>query len=73
MSQDDQVGQIKEGLIDKVQEIFEMSKRELQKVQCEEHGQALLDMKFDRTNGRFQFDTCCEKGEELIQIAINNL
>lgn len=37
MSQDDHLKDIKEGVVDKIQEIFEQSKIELSKVQCDEH------------------------------------
>lgn len=73
MSKDDYGSDIKEGVIDKIQEIFEMSKKELEKVQCPEHGQALKDLQFDRANGRFKIDTCCDAGEALVQAAINKL
>lgn len=64
---------IREGIIDKIQMIFEQSKIELQKVQCETHGQALKDLQFDRANGRFKFDTCCSKGNDLVEDAIKRL
>jgi hypothetical protein len=70
---DDYESNIKEGVIDKIQEIVEMSKKELSKVQCPIHGQALKDLHFDRANGRFKFDTCCEKGEALVEAAIAKL
>lgn len=66
MSQDDHLKDIKEGVVDKIQEIFEQSKIELSKVQCDEHGQALKNLEFDRANGRFKFDTCCPNGEALV-------
>lgn len=64
---------IKEGVIDKIQEIFESSKLELKKVVCPEHGVALKDLEFDRANGRFKFDTCCPKGNKLVEVAIAKL
>lgn len=73
MSNDYDENDIKEGVIDKVQEIVEMSKKELMKVQCPEHGQALKELHFDRANGRFKFDTCCKKGEALVEEAIKKL
>lgn len=73
MSDEEYKDNIKEGVIDKIQEIFDMSKKELEKVQCPEHGQALKDLQFDRTNGRFKFDTCCPEGESLVEAAIQKL
>lgn len=73
MSDDDQINDIKEGVVDKIQEIFEQSKKELQKVECPEHGQALKNFEFDRANGRFKFDTCCKDGEALVEAAIAKL
>jgi hypothetical protein len=64
---------IKKGVVDKIQEIFEESKKELSKVQCPTHGQALLDLQFDRSCGRFKFETCCPEGEALIEAAIQKL
>lgn len=64
---------IKEGVIDKIQEIFEASKIKLKEVQCPVHGIALKDLQFDRANGRFKFDTCCETGNKLVEEAIGNL
>lgn len=73
MSNDDHMKDIKEGVVDKIQEIFEQSKVELEKVQCPEHGKALLNLEFDRANGRFKFDTCCPVGEKLVQAGIERL
>ncbi len=64
---------IKEGVIDKIQEIFESSKIELKKVVCPDHGVALNDLEFDRANGRFKFDTCCPEGNKLVEAAIAKL
>ncbi|MCO4793178.1 MAG: hypothetical protein KC493_05685 [Bacteriovoracaceae bacterium] len=73
MSNDDYGDDIKEGMVDKIQEIFDKSKLEMEKIQCPEHGQALKNFEFDRTNGRFKIDTCCPDGEKLVQEAINKL
>jgi hypothetical protein len=73
MSQDDHFNDIKEGVVDKIQQIFEESKAKLSEVQCPTHGQALKNFEFDRANGRFKFDTCCEEGEALVQKAIEAL
>ena len=73
MSKNNEEEGIKEGVIDKIQEIFESSKAELQKVNCPEHGVALKDLEFDRANGRFKFDTCCPEGNKLVEAAIANL
>ena len=73
MDNDKYQNEIEEGVIDKIQEIFEQSKIKLQKVQCPVHGQALKDLQFDRANGRFKFDTCCEQGEALVEAAIAQL
>lgn len=73
MSDEQYKDDIKEGVIDKIQEIVEMSKKELEKVQCPEHGQALKDLQFDRANGRFKFNTCCKNGEALVEFAIKRL
>ena len=64
---------IREGVIDKIQEIFEASKVKLQEVQCPVHGTALKDLQFDRANGRFKFDTCCDEGYKLVEEAIAKL
>jgi len=64
---------IKEGIIDKIQEIFESSKIKLELVTCPHHGKALKDLQFDRVNGRFKFETCCDQGNKLVQSAIEKL
>lgn len=64
---------IEEAVIDHVQRIYEQAKAELSKVKCEEHGQALLKLDFDRANGRFKIETCCDKGETLVNEAITKL
>lgn len=73
MSNEIDEGHIKEAVIDKVQEMFELAKKELQKVSCPEHGKALKSLEFDRTNGRFKIDTCCSVGENLVNEAIIKL
>lgn len=73
MSQDDHFMDIKNGVVNKIQEIFEQSKIELVKVQCGLHGQALKSLDFDRVKGRFNFETCCPEGEILVQKAIELL
>jgi ssDNA-binding Zn-finger/Zn-ribbon topoisomerase 1 len=73
MSKEEYDANIKEGVVDKIQEIFEKSKVQLQKVQCPEHGQALKELEFDRGNGRFKFDTCCVEGNKLVEAMIANL
>lgn len=64
---------VKEAVIDHVQKIYEQSKLELEKVQCPQHGQALKKLDFDRANGRFAIETCCEEGEKLVNEAIKHL
>ncbi len=64
---------IEGAVIDKVQEIVERSKRELEKIQCPEHGQALKKLDFDRANGRFVIETCCATGETLVNSGIATL
>ncbi|WP_127716843.1 hypothetical protein [Halobacteriovorax sp. HLS] len=73
MSNEIDEGHIKEAVIDKVQEMFELAKKELQKVECPEHGKALNSLEFDRANGRFKIDTCCPVGENLVNEAIIKL
>ena len=69
----DESDQIREGVIDKVEEMFKMAKAELEKVQCPIHGQALKKLEFNRSIGRFDIETCCDEGEKLVQEAIANL
>ena len=64
---------VKEAVIDHVQQIYEQAKKELEKVQCPQHGQALKKLDFDRANGRFGIETCCEEGEKLVNEAIAKL
>lgn len=64
---------VKEAVIDHVQQIYEQAKVELEKVQCPEHGQALKKLDFDRANGRFAIETCCDQGEKLVNEAITRL
>ena len=64
---------IEEGVIDQVEKVVKRAKEELEKVQCPEHGQALKSLDFDREQGRFKIDTCCEKGEKLVNEAIEQL
>lgn len=70
---DDYDKDIKKGVVDKIQEIFEKSKIELKKIKCPIHGQALINVDFNREVGRFKFDTCCQEGETLVQGAIDKL
>lgn len=65
--------EIKEGIIDKVQEVVEKAKEQLKNVQCPEHGQALKRLDFNREEGRFKIETCCDDGEKLVNSAIQNL
>jgi hypothetical protein len=73
MSSEIDEGQIKEAVIDKVQEIYEQAKKQLDTVQCPEHGKALKTLEFDRANGRFKIETCCDQGEKLVNEAITKL
>lgn len=73
MSSEIDEGQIKEAVIDKVQQIYEDAKKKLDTVQCPDHGKALKTLEFDRANGRFKIETCCDKGENLVNDAIINL
>lgn len=66
----DEENQIKEGVIDKVEEMFKMAKVELEKVQCPDHGQALKKLDFNRDIGRFDIECCCDGGEKLVEAAI---
>ncbi len=73
MSSEIDEGQIKEAVIDKVQQIYEQAKKDLENVQCPEHGKALKALDFDRANGRFKIETCCDQGEKLVNEAITKL
>ncbi|MCK5883721.1 MAG: hypothetical protein KAG61_08535 [Bacteriovoracaceae bacterium] len=64
---------VKDAVIDHVQQIYEQAKVELSKVQCPEHGKALQKLDFDRANGRFAIETCCDHGETLVNEAIAKL
>ncbi len=64
---------IKDAVIDHVEKIYQQAKKDLEKVQCPEHGQALKKLDFDRTNGRFAIETCCAVGERLVNEAIARL
>ena len=66
-------GDVKEAVIDKVQEMYEQAKKELEKAQCPEHGKALKELSFDRSNGRFKIETCCDNGEKPVNDAIVNI
>ncbi|MBT3583654.1 MAG: hypothetical protein HN509_02000 [Halobacteriovoraceae bacterium] len=70
MNDDDQGEQVKEAVVDKIQEIFEKAKVDLAKIECPEHGSALLKFEFDRGAGRFKIETCCDGGEKLVNDAI---
>lgn len=73
MKTDIDEAKIKDAIVDHIQEIVDKSRLELQKVQCPEHGQALKKLDFDRAQGRFKIETCCQQGEELVNEAIQNL
>jgi hypothetical protein len=62
--------EVKEAVIDKVQEMFEKAKSELEKVLCPTHGVALKKLEFNRNEGRFNIETCCDEGDKLVQEAI---
>lgn len=64
---------IEEGVIDKVQEVVDKAREQLNQVQCPEHGQALKKLDFMRDQGRFKIETCCEEGEKLVNKAIQDL
>lgn len=64
---------IEEGVIDKVQEVVDKAREELKQVECPEHGLALKKLDFNRDQGRFKIETCCDEGEKLVNAAINNL
>lgn len=65
--------EIKEAVIDKVQEMFEKAKLELEKINCPVHGKALKKLEFNRSIGRFDIQTCCDEGEKLVQEAISKI
>ena len=64
---------IKEAVIDHVQKIVEKAREQLLEVQCPQHGQALKRLDFDRANGRFKIETCCDEGEKLVNEGIAKL
>ena len=66
-------GEIKEAVIDHLQEVVDQAKAALQKIECPEHGQALKELKMNREEGRFQIDCCCDAGEKLVEEGINKL
>jgi len=65
--------EVKEAVIDKVQEMFEQAKSELEKINCPTHGKALKKLEFNRSIGRFDIETCCDQGDKLVQEAIAKL
>lgn len=69
----DEQKKIEEGIIDKIQEVVEKAKEQLLLVQCPQHGQALKKLDFNREQGRFKIETCCDEGERLVNSAIANL
>jgi hypothetical protein len=70
---EDEANQIQDAVIDHVQKIYEQAKVELEKVQCPVHGTALKKLDFDRSCGRFNIETCCDQGENLVNEAITKL
>lgn len=66
-------GQIKEAVIDHLQEVVDQARAKLELIQCPEHGQALKKLEMVRAEGRFDIKCCCDIGEKLVEEAIGSL
>ena len=65
--------EIKEAVIDQLQQVIDSARETLKTIQCKEHGTALIKLDFLRSEGRFKIDCCCSKGEALVEEGIKNL
>lgn len=70
MSNENEEGEIKEAVIDHLQEVVDQSRETLLKVNCPEHGTALKKLDMVRAEGRFVIECCCPAGEALVEAAI---
>tara|TARA_Y100000590_G_scaffold263893_1_gene296309 strand:+ start:159216 stop:159440 length:225 start_codon:yes stop_codon:yes gene_type:complete len=66
-------GQIKDAVIDHLQEVVNQAKAKLELINCPEHGKALQNLELIRDAGRFDIKCCCDAGEKLVEEAIANL
>jgi hypothetical protein len=64
---------IKDAVIDQLEEVVNKAREDLKAVMCTEHGQALKTLKMIREEGRFDIKCCCDKGEALVEAAIAKL
>lgn len=65
--------QIKDAVIDQLEEVVKKARADLSQVLCVEHGVALLKLDMIRAEGRFDIKCCCDKGEALVEAAIAKL
>ncbi len=73
MKSDEQQNMIKSAVIAQVEQVIERSKKQLEAIQCPEHGQALKKLEFNNETVRFNIETCCAQGELLVEEAIAKL
>ncbi len=66
-------GQIKDAVIDHLQEVVNQAKEKLELINCPEHGKALKTLDLIRDEGRFDIKCCCDAGEKLVEEAITKL
>lgn len=64
---------IKEAVIDQLEEVVNKAREELSVIKCSDHGTALLKLDMIRAEGRFDIKCCCDKGEALVEAAIAKL
>lgn len=64
---------IEESVIDQIQKVVERARKDLELVECPEHGKALKKLDFIREQGRFKIETCCDQGEKIVNEAIGKL
>lgn len=65
--------EIKDAVIDHLQEVINNARESLKSIKCETHGIALKKLDFLRSEGRFKIDCCCPEGEKLVEVGIKNL